>query len=705
MKVDKSIFPDVGEIPAIDGTYSIRPFYRLNEKIPESAAICLTGKGSAMTNLKQIRGDGVVIPANSARDRTKIFLIYGEMPDGDWTKYYDTGRGKWGYDATTPPEYANSSYIITSFDITKICFLIFVGVKRSLNSETVSTFTLREYIEQYKADYPYIVQITAKAYVGGGTREVSNRINLIYEYDLQNLMYISSVANMNFQYTYPPILTYAMRQGGQSIFLGSRGVVVSYTSTASNVYSGVGWRFPLLCAPELGELSATLTSASTSTYRYWSYGVNVSSFTSEGLMIELTGIINRVCPLFWTDNENSAKNSVLGSECTDDHIFFAGMVDGELTGAGTRGEQIGTDPRAVAWERSPSAPFDQSSYYGDDTNEYTDTIPIYQPTVPVIGQFNRAYVMGYTHVRDLASYLWSADDMRLEEILNGLKMFGENPINAIIDLRLYPFDLRNLLPDTLPTPEFIKLGRATSPAIGYELTNPYPVIDLGECTFYRYFGDFRDFPPYTTAELYIPYIGKVPLDPSVFAGHRVSIKLICDIITGAAVAMIYADKIPVLYQSGVIGVSVPITGDNAAAYASGVISSLLGNVPSISAVAEAAETSFAAAGAVLGEEVAKTAASYTSTFLQPTQFQSAGGSSPNCAIYQPQQCYITIYQAQSKATAGYGHTSGYACSIYEKVGSFSGFTVFANPDLSGVSGATEQERQQIADALTSGIYI
>ena len=710
MRVDKDFFPDVGEATDINGVYSIIPYIGINRKIPDSAALCTTNGQSSLDKILQVipSGGSAVIHTTNNRNRgTKIYLIKGHIAEagelGDYYKYYYNGKARWGWDVTDPPAAANSANIVTAFDVTKICFAVYVYARTALgiDDQAIQKVSLKDYLNNYVNAYPYITAITIRGFSGEPGQRINGNYTLMAEYDLDNVrQWTGQGVTAN-----TALLTYAQLNWGRHLCVYGSGI--EYLDVVTGPASNYPY-IPHLMYNNSALGSLTLTHV---TDTVWQYATYVGGLTRQALYDRIVRLVNGVCPLFWADSEEDAQ-SVLGVGCSNPRVHWAQIDGGRLTGNGVYGEQIATDTRAVDWSISVDAPFNNSSYYGVDTNEYVDSIPLTTPAVPVIGQFNKAYVMAFTHVANLASYLWSADSTRIDEILDGLKMYGENPINAIIDLRLYPFNLRALLPDTLPSPEFIKLGRAKSDAIGYPISNPYPVIDLGECEFYRYFGDFRDFPPYTTAELYIPYIGKIPLDPSVFAGHKVSVKLICDIITGAAVAMVYADSIPILYQSGVIGVSVPITGDNAAAYATSVISSVLGKIPTASKIAENVQTGVAAqsrataAGAVAGAVgmAAGAAADVAGAVFQPTQFQSAGSASPNCAVYQPQQCYITIYQAQSLATAGYGHTSGYACAEYGRIGDFNGYTVFANPDLTGIT-ATGEELTQIAALLAGGIYV
>lgn len=100
---------------------------------------------------------------------------------------------------------------------------------------------------------------------------------------------------------------------------------------------------------------------------------------------------------------------------------------------------------------------------------------------------------------------------------------GENPMNGIIDLRLFPFNVA--LKNSATQAEPIVIGRTNTGVNGIKLTeNVNSLIDLGECTFFTKFKNFLDYEPYTTAQLYIPYIGVLPVSTAEFMGHRISVK-------------------------------------------------------------------------------------------------------------------------------------------------------------------------------------
>lgn len=83
---------------------------------------------------------------------------------------------------------------------------------------------------------------------------------------------------------------------------------------------------------------------------------------------------------------------------------------------------------------------------------------------------------------------------------------------------------------------------------------------------------------------------------------------------------------------------------------------------------------------------------------------SAGGSTADWACsYTPYLKIITpdVHDAGNQ----YEHTHGVPTYESGTLSSFSGLTFCANPDVSSISTATDQEKQQIFALLAGGVYV
>ena len=393
--------------------------------------------------------------------------------------------------------------------------------------------------------------------------------------------------------------------------------------------------------------------------------------------------------------------------------IFCGIIsdDGKITGKYSEGaenaKQIQTTwDNSTDWQNNPF-----NGIGNTDPNNYTDKIDLNKPTLSNVNVFNRSFAVTSNNVRQLADFLWNADETKFQEIINGLALMGENPMNGIIDLRLFPFNVARKNSATQVEP--IVIGRTNTGVNGIKLTeNVNSLIDLGECTFFTKFKNFLDYEPYTTAQLYIPYIGVVPVSTAEFMGHKISAKMLVDYTTGAGTAIIFKDDIPFIYKNGVVGVTIPMTGTDSATYANTVVGNIISGVTQIATSTAGGIAGFK--GAETGASKANAITSSTggiiggieniySGFTTPVQYQSAGASSPSVATWQPQKCYFIIDRPILNVPDNYGRTVGYACEATGKLSDFTGFTVVSNPEIS--FKCTETEKTMLSQLLTTGVFI
>lgn len=392
---------------------------------------------------------------------------------------------------------------------------------------------------------------------------------------------------------------------------------------------------------------------------------------------------------YYTFSENLAKQGNLNQ-----NGIYCGIIsdDGKITGKYSEGtensKQIQTTwDNPTDWQNTPF-----NGIGNTDPNNYTDRIDLNKPTLSNVNVFNRSFAVTSNSVRQLADFLWNADETKFQEIVKGLALMGENPMNGIIDLRLFPFNVA--LKNSATQAEPIVIGRTNTGVNGIKLTeNVNSLIDLGECTFFTKFKNFLDYEPYTTAQLYIPYIGVVPVSTAEFMGHRISVKMIVDYTTGAGTAIVFKDDIPFIYRNGVVGVSIPMTGNDSTSYANtvigNVISGVVGGVTSI------------ASGNIGG--MVSSAEKLYSGFATGTNYQEASASSPSVATWQPQRCYFIIDRPILNVPNNYGRTIGFACEKTGKLSDFKGFTVVSNPEIN--FRCTDSERQYIVNMLQGGVFV
>lgn len=256
---------------------------------------------------------------------------------------------------------------------------------------------------------------------------------------------------------------------------------------------------------------------------------------------------------------------------------------------------------------------------------------------------------------------------------------------------------------------------------GSDITLPLiddnPTASFGSYNIPRKFNDFRDYAPYTKVEIYLPYCGWTVL-PSHVVGRSVSVTYYTDIIAATCKAVVYCGANVVAEAAGVIGLDIPMVTENAGAKAEAVTMGLLaygkaGLQTALgvgAAVATKGKAGVKQAVSGLGDVVS--AYSQTAMAFNQNYTEINGKNGDGCCIAGISAIVIKITRPKygSNTTppyvpSEYGHATGFVSMKSAKVGSFTGLLVADNVDTSGISGATDREKQLIKLYLESGIYV
>lgn len=417
-------------------------------------------------------------------------------------------------------------------------------------------------------------------------------------------------------------------------------------------------------------------------------------------------------PLTWLKDQASMQKSGVVNNDLFTTIYFD-FIDADI-GSGAIVETKELDYSSLFGEDidlgggTVTSPNDEEDI--PNRNRYTNDIGLTTPTLTATGVFNRCYVLDANGVNDLCDFLYNASDSIWEEIIEGVLTRG-NPIESLIDLRLYPFDVRMFT--GAGTSERIKFGRTETTIVGIKLPHTAnAVINMGECTFNREYNNFLDY--HMKAELYIPFCGVCELPIERILNKTISVKMIVDYVTGACTAVVYADKLPILYRQGVMGISVPMTATNSAEFGKSILGNLVktGSAIATGAVAgasamETGDVSGAVSGAT---NVAGGVLDFANTLYNGSHVQQVGSSSPQCSLFEPKQCYLMISiptPMNGVYENAYADLVGYATFMPVSAISWmnnTGFTVFDNVKMD-IAKATDEEKAMILQLLTTGVYM
>ena len=469
--------------------------------------------------------------------------------------------------------------------------------------------------------------------------------------------------------------------------------------------------------------------------------------------------------IWWGENLTEVQQNAKGEQTTSEFIHAPQVTaEGALTSNSYSGTEIfnnwNSDPNSrplggqsiiYNYNINPNSVVNNTSNYQTLTNtttNITDPDDPYDPALEIseseytgVGCFATYYSMNMQEVISLNDELWTNDEDWYMALLEGLRLWGADPMQAVMSLRLYPFDVA-IATGSSTGQNAIKFGRVTMNTMAPKLNvNATVILDLGETWInvenLGLYGDFRDYAPYTDVSLYIPFIGIVKIDINNFMNTVMRIKMTVDITTGACTAVIYSGKMPYMYIPGNIAVEIPITLDSMTDIAVTVLGATMG----IAAGAALGVGGALAAGAIsipnpgfvkegIGSGLGtKDALKYgggnfegnyevnnplpsqstvndiaSNLMFGTSNMESKGSSSPGTFLTQPLYCYLLISRPNWERPANFDHTYGKICHTSGILSAFSGFTVCRNVDTSGII-CTEHEQALIKQALENGVYL
>ena len=274
--------------------------------------------------------------------------------------------------------------------------------------------------------------------------------------------------------------------------------------------------------------------------------------------------------------------------------------------------------------------------------------------------FCRIYKPTLTQLRALADYMWTDDDF-LTTVLNHAKQLLEDPMESVISFSLVP-----VVPPTSAEEQVKVLFIPITGVSMAPVTNQFVEVDCGTLSLALEdnYGSALDFNPYTTIDLYLPFIGQVTLDTDEVMYKTIKCKYNVDVVTGMCVASISVMTDlgeSVLYQfAGHCGVQMPLTS----ADFSGYVGAIIGATKMVAGLAAAGAGAPAIGAGIVGGPSPQT--STTTTHREPS-VTTIGGSSSRATTRNPstgrQVTASTVSREPQTITHEYGdRTSTYATS-------------------------------------------
>ena len=287
------------------------------------------------------------------------------------------------------------------------------------------------------------------------------------------------------------------------------------------------------------------------------------------------------------------------------------------------------------------------------------------------------YKMTFSQMSQFLNYLCSSTWQSAIQSLGIGSIFG-----AVQKVLTYPFDV----PYAVRSNSITVMGINTSCTCS-GIVHRFAEINCGNITIDRYFGDFKDYAPYTKCYIYLPYIGVNEISINQVQGKALSLVYGVDLLDGSCVARLSADDKQLYSFSGNMATEYPIVGKTPSSPLASA-TNLLGNI-------SGNDTLVATAG-LLGS-ILTSQNSYSA-------FQTVGGVAGNWGNVGVLTPFVYIERPVQSIPNAYESSFGWTCNKYLKLDDLTGYTeVDGSIHLS--TTATDEEKEMLKEILTGGFYI
>lgn len=367
-----------------------------------------------------------------------------------------------------------------------------------------------------------------------------------------------------------------------------------------------------------------------------------------------------------------------------------------------------TDPDEDPYsgDDSPYNPADVGGGDGDGDDPYDPGDDIDYPDDPPISIADTGmmsvYIPSSVQLNLLSSYLWSNNF-----VTSLVKEVYADPMDVIISLGFLPFNI-----PAESTPVNIKVGDRDSQVSSNVPAEKYHNLDCGSVALKTTIGAYIDYAPYTKADIFIPFVGFVPLDVDAFMGHSVGLKYKVEICTGSGIAFLLRDG--KVWQTFACNLMTPIpissanysqmwqtvVGATAALAGAGAVGAAgMGAAAGAGEMAEGAQSISAMSG-----NAAKASSGIMSAAATKPTIQKSNNVSVMVGIMGSRKPFIQLHRPNLMLPNDQKDFQGYPSYIETPLSALTGYTRVSSINLA-VSGATAQELKLIDATLKTGFII
>lgn len=290
-------------------------------------------------------------------------------------------------------------------------------------------------------------------------------------------------------------------------------------------------------------------------------------------------------------------------------------------------------------------------------------------------------------LNNLARFLWSTD------FVDTIKKILQSPMDALISLALFP-----VKPPTDGTHN-ISLGYIDSGVSALRVSDQFMTVQTSGLVVPHKYNSYLDYAPYTSAEIFLPFIGFCPLNINDIMGKSVDVTYNIDLLSGVCTAIVHANAQSLYSYSGNMAMFLPLSAGNWARMLTPIFG-MVGGVATLSAgiggvmggAPLLASTSMAVRGA---ESIGN---------LGGNSVSRSGSISGNAGIIGDYQPFIVVTRPINDKPATYDSNIGQTYNKSAQLGTLSGFTVIEEAHIEGMT-ATDAEKKEIERLLKEGVIL
>lgn len=323
-----------------------------------------------------------------------------------------------------------------------------------------------------------------------------------------------------------------------------------------------------------------------------------------------------------------------------------------------------------------------------DPNKPIDpSLPIVPPVLPSTVDSNKLFTVynpSSSQLDQLGGYLWD------DNLMEMLKKIWQDPLDGIISL------IQVYVTPTTGSNHNIILGYLDSGVSAPVVTSQFVTVDCGSVEIKELKNNATDYAPFVSLHVYLPFIGVVELDVNEFMNGEMGIKYKVDVYTGTCIAEVSCTReadMPSgnkIYEfSGNCSQQIPLTSGSA----TGLLSTILNGISAGLSIASGGSL-----GVVAGMSMAGHSLSH-----EMLHVSHSGNLSANAGILGNKKPFVILTRGQSYDANSYNTFYGFPANKTVYLNNCVGFTKVKAIKLK--TTATDDERQEILDLLSDGVFI